>query len=148
MTSSSTSTATTATVPAADVIEALEAALATTGTLVAGIAPTQWSAPTPCPGWNVRDLTNHLVGGLRIFTAQLTGTDAGREHEDDWLGDSPAAAYTAAASAVLAAWRSPGGMTRTLSISLGDVRSEEHTSELQSPVHLVCRLLLEKKKTR
>src|SRR4051794_41688466 len=28
------------------------------------------------------------------------------------------------------------------------VRSEEHTSELQSPVHLVCRLLLEKKKKR
>src|SRR5690348_17674835 len=29
----------------------------------------------------------------------------------------------------------------------GGTRSEEHTSELQSPVHLVCRLLLEKKKT-
>src|SRR5258708_20116525 len=28
----------------------------------------------------------------------------------------------------------------------GHVRSEEHTSELQSPDHLVCRLLLEKKK--
>src|SRR5438876_8236776 len=28
----------------------------------------------------------------------------------------------------------------------GRERSEEHTSELQSPVHLVCRLLLEKKK--
>src|SRR2546422_8153828 len=28
------------------------------------------------------------------------------------------------------------------------VRSEEHTSELQSRLHLVCRLLLEKKKTR
>src|SRR5690348_17841919 len=28
----------------------------------------------------------------------------------------------------------------------GLLRSEEHTSELQSPVHLVCRLLLEKKK--
>src|SRR5690348_17663022 len=27
-------------------------------------------------------------------------------------------------------------------------RSEEHTSELQSPVHLVCRLLLEKKNQR
>src|SRR5258708_18473807 len=27
------------------------------------------------------------------------------------------------------------------------IRSEEHTSELQSPDHLVCRLLLEKKKT-
>src|SRR5258708_13353856 len=30
----------------------------------------------------------------------------------------------------------------------GDFRSEEHTSELQSPDHLVCRLLLEKKKTK
>src|SRR2546422_1830506 len=30
----------------------------------------------------------------------------------------------------------------------GDVRSEEHTSELQSRLHLVCRLLLEKKRTR
>src|SRR5438552_9812049 len=28
----------------------------------------------------------------------------------------------------------------------GGIRSEEHTSELQSPDHLVCRLLLEKKK--
>src|SRR5687768_18215430 len=29
-----------------------------------------------------------------------------------------------------------------------DLRSEEHTSELQSRLHLVCRLLLEKKKTK
>src|SRR5689334_24013371 len=31
--------------------------------------------------------------------------------------------------------------------SLGGCRSEEHTSELQSQFHLVCRLLLEKKNT-
>src|SRR5437763_6942423 len=30
--------------------------------------------------------------------------------------------------------------------SFGSARSEEHTSELQSPMYLVCRLLLEKKK--
>src|SRR5256885_6939131 len=30
----------------------------------------------------------------------------------------------------------------------GERRSEEHTSELQSPCNLVCRLLLEKKKKR
>src|SRR5437867_6789766 len=30
----------------------------------------------------------------------------------------------------------------------GILRSEEHTSELQSPYDLVCRLLLEKKKTK
>src|SRR5258708_3107499 len=33
-------------------------------------------------------------------------------------------------------------------IPLQGLRSEEHTSELQSPDHLVCRLLLEKKKDR
>src|SRR5256885_11690222 len=32
--------------------------------------------------------------------------------------------------------------------ALVDGRSEEHTSELQSPCNLVCRLLLEKKKTK
>src|SRR5258708_13206179 len=36
---------------------------------------------------------------------------------------------------------------RALVANLADqARSEEHTSELQSPDHLVCRLLLEKKK--
>src|SRR5438876_6168772 len=41
-----------------------------------------------------------------------------------------------------ARWRERG---QRASRSRG-ARSEEHTSELQSPVHLVCRLLLEKKK--
>src|SRR5437660_2159238 len=39
--------------------------------------------------------------------------------------------------------RQPSGATRTTVFVL---RSEEHTSELQSRGHLVCRLLLEKKK--
>src|SRR5690348_16611144 len=38
------------------------------------------------------------------------------------------------------------GIGDTIRVSLS--RSEEHTSELQSPVHLVCRLLLEKKKKK
>src|SRR5437764_3141990 len=39
-----------------------------------------------------------------------------------------------------AAGRGPGGA------GAAPARSEEHTSELQSPMYLVCRLLLEKKK--
>src|SRR5205807_10367667 len=35
---------------------------------------------------------------------------------------------------------------RIAGIALHGIRSEEHTSELQSPCNLVCRLLLEKKK--
>src|SRR5690348_18021883 len=56
-------------------------------------------------------------------------------------------------------WAGSGWATETASVSKEQqqaatqsdqdhalARSEEHTSELQSPVHLVCRLLLEKKK--
>src|SRR5256885_7104126 len=42
----------------------------------------------------------------------------------------------------------PGAVVRQPALGAigGGVRSEEHTSELQSPCNLVCRLLLEKKK--
>src|SRR5258708_40332166 len=42
-------------------------------------------------------------------------------------------------------WPSHPGPPRSRGL-LRHLRSEEHTSELQSPDHLVCRLLLEKKK--
>src|SRR5437763_6552897 len=37
---------------------------------------------------------------------------------------------------------------RTATLASTTTRSEEHTSELQSPMYLVCRLLLEKKKNK
>src|SRR5256885_11560989 len=50
-------------------------------------------------------------------------------------------------------WRSRHGLSRLFGTTAGaclrtgtSCRSEEHTSELQSPCNLVCRLLLEKKK--
>src|SRR5438477_5174929 len=48
-----------------------------------------------------------------------------------------------ARTATTRAWRKPPPCPRPSSI-----RSEEHTSELQSHVNLVCRLLLEKKKIK
>src|SRR5438876_6147888 len=56
----------------------------------------------------------------------------------------------------VSAWSNPGtdlrarvsGLQRARTKFLTNGRSEEHTSELQSPVHLVCRLLLEKKKKK
>src|SRR5205807_514867 len=53
----------------------------------------------------------------------------------------------------------PGGPTTAANLTIGgsltleadmqdEIRSEEHTSELQSPCNLVCRLLLEKKKKK
>src|SRR5258708_15914411 len=56
-----------------------------------------------------------------------------RSHSRRWLRDGPHRAPRDSCSPP------PGETSRT-------PRSEEHTSELQSPDHLVCRLLLEKKK--
>src|SRR5258708_18623748 len=47
---------------------------------------------------------------------------------------------------VMLSWSSLAAIAAQLGIALYLIRSEEHTSELQSPDHLVCRLLLEKKK--
>src|SRR2546426_3581402 len=69
---------------------------------------------------------------------------------EDFVSDAGTFQVLAAAPAV-----TESGFERRLRRALGDdyelleeigTRSEEHTSELQSPCNLVCRLLLEKKK--
>src|SRR2546425_5465923 len=57
------------------------------------------------------------------------------------LGRTDQARRPVLSGAPLQAARAPGGRR----IRLSRVRSEEHTSELQSLAYLVCRLLLEKK---
>src|SRR5256885_13260382 len=42
-------------------------------------------------------------------------------------------------------WRDLGVVPDEVGLGVAVLRSEEHTSELQSPCNLVCRLLLEKK---
>src|SRR2546429_6147361 len=54
---------------------------------------------------------------------------------------------TARRTASIAAWAVHGGAWRPATAGGNQARSEEHTSELQSRLHLVCRLLLEKKKS-
>src|SRR2546422_4912579 len=47
-----------------------------------------------------------------------------------------------------AVWLDPASRTYMIVLTNRVHRSEEHTSELQSRLHLVCRLLLEKKKQK
>src|SRR2546422_6732492 len=60
----------------------------------------------------------------------------------------PAASPPPLASSATASKRiyTPADFARFAPKTAFDMRSEEHTSELQSRLHLVCRLLLEKKK--
>ena len=46
-----------------DIAELHAEALDSTGRVVAGIPAGRWHAETPCGGWDVRALLNHLVAG-------------------------------------------------------------------------------------
>src|SRR5256885_12007535 len=68
---------------------------------------------------------------------------------------APALGFAASPVTITAAWAraTPPGVTTAAAYltvtndgAADRLRSEEHTSELQSPCNLVCRLLLEKKK--
>jgi hypothetical protein len=107
--------------PATSVIDQIDRALDMTGVITKGITDELLALPTPCPGWDVRTELNHLVGGMRIFAAELTATDPGAAHEDDWLGDDPQAAYAAAADLDRAAWHRPGVLKATVRLGFGDV---------------------------
>ncbi|MER7283083.1 TIGR03086 family metal-binding protein [Dactylosporangium sp. NPDC000244] len=100
------------------IVDRIEAAIATTGTVVSDLGPAL-DAPSLCPGWTLRDELNHLVGGMRVFAAELSGTDAGGEHESDWLGHEPAAAYAAAATLDGEAWRRPDALSGTVRLGFG-----------------------------
>src|SRR5438876_3995305 len=89
---------------------------------------------------------------LAIDTAELQRKfyELSRRHHPDFHQTAPpeeqARALEASArlNAAYRALRDP--ILRVEYLVRLEERSEEHTSELQSPVHLVCRLLLEKKK--
>ena len=103
-------------------VAVLEPALASTGRILAGIAAEQWQLPTPCAAWDVRAVANHLVGGLRTFTAQIDGVAVDGDHDThDWLGASPAAAYREAAVADLTAWQRADALHRSFLLSFGPV---------------------------
>jgi uncharacterized protein (TIGR03086 family) len=105
------------------VLDGIHRSVQMTGRIVAGIDATQWAAPTPCVEWVVRDVVNHVVGGMRIFAAELTGRSPEADHDSDWLGADPVAAYAAAAELDLAAWRDPAALAGTVTISLGTLPS-------------------------
>ncbi|MEU4214884.1 TIGR03086 family metal-binding protein [Actinoplanes sp. NPDC026623] len=85
------------------------------------ISSRQLATPSLCPGWNVRTELNHLVGGMRVYAAELSGTRAAADHEADWLGDDNRDAYTQAARLDRAAWHRPGVLDTTVRLGFGPV---------------------------
>jgi uncharacterized protein (TIGR03086 family) len=87
------------------------------GGLIDHIAADQWTAPTPCTEWNVRDLVNHLVGMNLVFVAMLEESPV-PERRAGRLGADPAGAYHRSAAALQAAAR-PGVLQRSQAPPVG-----------------------------
>src|SRR2546422_1395191 len=114
------------------------------------------SYPIVVPGARVSGQTVMLVArrlGYKPQSAQITLTAGGVTH-DFVLAANPlqlgevvvTGAGTTTSTEKLGNVRNSVGADLIAKAGEANMRSEEHTSELQSRLHLVCRLLLEKKK--
>ncbi|MFE3293346.1 TIGR03086 family metal-binding protein [Rhodococcus sp. NPDC059234] len=105
-------------------IDDLDRALDATGALVAGVTDDQWSAPTPCPGWSVRDLVNHVTAGNHLFASSLRGHPlpvTTVTAPPDLLGPDPAGAFHASADALAQAFARPGALDQEITLPMGRV---------------------------
>ena len=103
------------------VITQIVRAIGATATIVDGVTDDQWTNPTPCPDWDATTLTNHFVGGMRLFAGAIQRGEPAVNLDGEWLGDDPKAAYHRAARDDIAAWHTPGALDRTFELSFGTV---------------------------
>ena len=99
----------------------------------------RWEAPSPLPGWTVRQLVNHLVNEERWTPPLLSGStieEVGPRFDGDLLGVDPVAAFDDAAAAALAAVRADGALDATVHLSFGDHPAREYAMQLAAD-HLV-----------
>jgi uncharacterized protein (TIGR03086 family) len=99
--------------------EQLGRALAAVGELIAKVRPDQWSAPTPCTDWTVRQLVNHLIGMNRVFIALLADEPPPPRRGPDYVEDDPGGSYRETAIALQTAFAHPGALERSYSGPLG-----------------------------
>jgi uncharacterized protein (TIGR03086 family) len=108
----------------ADIAQFHRKALEHTRTVVAGVGRDQWQATTPCDGWDVQALLNHLVSG-NLWAAELgagaTIEQVGDRLDGDLLGDDALAAYDKSAKAAAATFEAPGALDAPCAVSYGPV---------------------------
>lgn len=94
------------------------------GDLLDRVAADQWTAPTPCAEWSVRDVVDHLVGMNLVFVAMFEQSPM-PDRAADRLGDDPAGAYRRSAAALRTAAARPGVLERSQSTAVGTATGVE-----------------------
>lgn len=105
-----------------DPIQNFAAALDVANQVLSGVSADQWSAPSPCAGWDVKAVVNHMTGGALMVAAGVSGQPFAHGENDDWVGSDPAAAFRAAAEAALNAFRAdPSVLGRNITLPFGEM---------------------------
>ena len=109
----------------ASLVEQLGHAFDAVAALISNIRADQWSAPTPCTDWTVRQMVNHLIGMNRVFAALLADRPPPPRPSPDHIEDDPAGAYRDSAAALQAAFGRPGVLERSYHGLLGTATGAE-----------------------
>jgi uncharacterized protein (TIGR03086 family) len=99
-------------------------ALDATGQVVAAIEPGQMGLSTPCDGWDVRALLNHVVSGNQWAGELARGRtieEVGDRFDGDLVGDDPAGAYGRSAKVAAEVFEAPGALDAPCAVSYGPV---------------------------
>jgi uncharacterized protein (TIGR03086 family) len=115
-----------------DIVDLDHRAAAGLEAIIAGTSSDQWTAPTPCPEWTVRDLVAHVVSGNVKYTGIARGDDWRPGGPDIDLGGDPVVTYRRTVDAMLDAWREPGALEREIELP----RGRRGRSEVALWIHL------------
>jgi uncharacterized protein (TIGR03086 family) len=100
---------------------------------VNGVRPDQWTLPTPCADWDVRQLVNHVVSE-QLWSAPMfqgaTIADVGDRFDGDLLGEDPRATADGAGQTAKQAVLADGAMGTTVHLSFGDTPADEYVTQL------------------
>ena len=115
------------------VLQVLPSAAAAVTDLVEGVPAGRWDAPTPCEGWDVRTLVNHLTAEHLWAPRLLAGespADVGDAYDGDVLGEDPVGAWRSAVTSSLLAWADVEDPARTVEVSAGALPVTEYAAQM------------------
>lgn len=102
-----------------DPTEALQRAIDSTTTVLSAVGADRLGHATPCAGWDVRALVNHIVGGMHFFHAAMTGQEASTSQAPDFSAGDFAADYETTAKQVVADFQADGALQRMVTMPFG-----------------------------
>ncbi len=109
-----------------DSVKLLQRVVDQTTDVVNDVTEDQMANPSPCDGWTVRDVLNHITGGATMFAISAEQGSVpdellGQLMGGDNLGDDPKGAWLVAANRAMLAFEQPGALDKVVKLPFGEM---------------------------